>query len=670
MMTNFLNSIYVAFIVSFILLLSSITLSYNNIQKSNEILQDLSKEQIKLNYHTNRLNYEIKKNQADILESALLKKEFSSSQKQNAYVRTQDSIHSLEEFLSHNPSLPPEFSQTLAIIEKRTLGFKLIQESLIDAIQRNDSQDIEDATISFNSASKEFDKDCETLINLANTELYTNALNLTHNNNKSSESLLFSFAIAVILIGFSAYKFSTLHNRLRKELQRAQRAEDNLQKMQKQLLLYNDDLEAEIKKKSDELHNKIYTNSLSQLPNRNKLLEDIAAYDFSHMAILNIDKFQSFNDLYGEELGNVALRLSAEYLKESIKETPFFLYHLSGDEFVIVCIENLAITHQVFTNEIEKILKSFKAQQFVYEEKSFHFIMSAGVAFGGKNKILSHADMALKDAKKRNLHLSIFSDENELEKSHKENMECRQKLLYALENETIFSYFQPIVPIQSPNNPIKYESLVRLRDQEDKIIPPFNFLNVAKAIRVYHKITRFVIDNTLATIEQHGVSCSLNLSLNDIENEKTMRYFYECLESFEQSELLTVELLETEDFKNYNMVYEFCIKVRSYGVKVALDDFGSGYSNFSHILQLPVDYIKIDASLISNIDRDLSSQIMVETIVELAHKLNIATIAEFVSSEEIFTVIKDLGVDYAQGYHFGKPAEITEHIEYFEKLLS
>ena len=134
------------------------------------------------------------------------------------------------------------------------------------------------------------------------------------------------------------------------------------------------------------------------------------------------------------------------------------------------------------------------------------------------------------------------------------------------------------------------------------------------------------------------------------------------MDSFEHNELITVELLETEDFNNYKLVYDFCVKVRSFGVKVALDDFGSGYSNFSHILQLPVDYIKIDASLISNIDRDLSSQIMVETIVELAHKLNVLTIAEFVSSEEIFAVVKDLGVDYAQGYYLGKPLDINEYI--------
>ena len=142
-----------------------------------------------------------------------------------------------------------------------------------------------------------------------------------------------------------------------------------------------------------------------------------------------------------------------------------------------------------------------------------------------------------------------------------------------------------------------------------------------------------------------------------------MDYFFDLLNTYKFNELLTVELLETEDFTNYELVHDFCMRVRSYGIKVALDDFGSGYSNFSHILQLPVDYIKIDASLISNIDRDRNSRIMVETIVELAQKLNVLTIAEFVSSGEILAVVKEIGVDYAQGFFLGKPLEISEYIE-------
>jgi EAL domain-containing protein (putative c-di-GMP-specific phosphodiesterase class I) len=277
--------------------------------------------------------------------------------------------------------------------------------------------------------------------------------------------------------------------------------------------------------------------------------------------------------------------------------------------------------------------------------------------------MLAYADMALKDAKNKNIQLSIFHKDKALEKRYKDDIACHKKLKSAFKRDAIISFYQPIIPIQDSNRDVKYESLVRIRNEDGTILLPFNFLNVAKANRIYYKITKIVIRNTLETISTYQIPCSLNLSLSDIQNKKTIEHFFSILDTYKYNELLTVELLETEDFNDYAIVNDFCLRVRSYGAKIALDDFGSGYSNFSHILNLPIDYIKIDASLISNIDRDENSKIMVETIVTLAKKLNIITIAEFVSSQKIFNVVKSLGVDYAQGFHLGKPLSIEEHFK-------
>jgi EAL domain-containing protein (putative c-di-GMP-specific phosphodiesterase class I) len=278
--------------------------------------------------------------------------------------------------------------------------------------------------------------------------------------------------------------------------------------------------------------------------------------------------------------------------------------------------------------------------------------------------MLAYADMALKDAKKRNVQISIFNDDKELEKIHKDDIECKKKLIHAIDTNNIISYFQPIAPIQDGSIEIKYESLVRLREDNGNIISPFRFINVAKQNRVYHKLTKAIFHNTFEAIAKYDIPCSINISMEDIEKDKTVQMLYAKFDEFEYNHHLTIELLETEEFKDYKRVYDFCLKVRSYGIKIALDDFGAGYSNFSHALNLPIDYIKIDASLISNIDSDINSQIMVETIVGLAHKLNIQTIAEYVSSKEILEVVKRLNVDYAQGYYVGKPEPIQRHIPY------
>ena len=486
---------------------------------------------------------------------------------------------------------------------------------------------------------------------------------LKKSNNKTKTNTLYAFSLALILILFAIYKISLRHSKTEKKLALGEVTDIEQKKIQSQLIKYNDDLEKEISKKTKELHIKTNTHFLSGLPNRNKLLDDSYIYKFKQMALLNIDKFQKFNDVYGEEIGNIALKLTADFLNSEIDDDTF-LYHIGGDEFVVAVKNSTEINKTYFIEKIENILKMYKRENFLYEDKTFTFMMSAGLAFSGSKKMLAYADMALKDAKKRNIQLSIFDDDKELEKIHIEDIECHSKLTYALENKKISSYFQPIAPIQDSSLSIKYESLARMIEEDGSAIPPFKFIEVAKQNRIYHKITKAVLNNTLLNVTKYKIPCSFNISMEDIENDRTVEMLYKTFDEYEYNNLLTIELLETEEFKDYKRVYDFCIKVRSYGIKVALDDFGSGYSNFSHALNLPIDYIKIDASLISNIDRDINSQIMVETIVGLAHKLNIQTIAEFVSSKEILDVVKRLNVDYAQGYYIGKPEKIEVHIPY------
>ena len=657
------TKVYLSVIASFLFLLFPLILSYQNIESNNKMLKYLSRDQISFNYYTNKLNYDIKKNQTNILQQIMLEHKNEKIDNNKYFRDINENIIKLDKFIIKYPELSSDFKDTLTTIKKRVVAYTIVQNSLFEAIALKDKIDIEDAIVGFNDITIKFSKDTELLIDYANAKLYENIILIETNNNNSRTTLIFSFLIAIFLISFSIYRFTRLNAHLKSQLTKTEEAEQELKNAQSQLLKYNDDLEDEIAKKTQELHNKIYTSFLSGLPNRNKLLEDIRTYNFTKMAILNIDKFQSFNDVYGEEVGNIALQLTAEFLSEQIKGKELLIYHIGGDEFCIVCINSNVSVTQVFIEDIETILKNYKDEHFLYEDKSFQFMMSAGISFSGNKKMLAYADMALKDAKKRNIQLSIFNEDKELEKLHQEDIECHKKLTNAFKRNAIISYFQPIVPIQDSSKPTKYESLVRLEDEDGRIVPPFNFLDVAKANRVYYKITRAVIDNTLKVISEYKIPCSINFSLSDINNEITMKYFFEILNSYEYNELITVELLETEDFDDYDKVYNFCMKVRSYGIKIALDDFGAGYANFAHILNLPVDFIKIDASLISDIDRNQNSRIMVETIVELAKKLHIATIAEFVSSAEIFEVVERLGVDYAQGFYTGKPEDIAKHLK-------
>jgi diguanylate cyclase (GGDEF)-like protein len=637
------------------------------------MLKLLDRNQIKISFFANKLNYDIKEDQAKLLQTILLKhiqyNNIAAALKQpitidkNINSDIQHSIEKLEKYAKQNTSLSMDFLKTIYTIKNRLKAYKLVRDSLIDAVKSGDRIDIKDALYGFNNLTNKFAQETLLLIELANTDMYQKIYNLKKINQQSSYILIFSFILSVLLISIAIYKLHSLQEKLQTQLQRALVAETELKQMQHKLLSYNQDLESEVSKISSELHNKIYTSAVSGLANRNKLLEDIKSYNFIYIAILNIDKFQSFNDIYGEEIGNVAIRLTGEFLTNAIKELPLLVYHIGGDEFAIVCIQNIHTDKKTFIHIIEDILEKYKQHIFYYDDKTFKFSMSAGIADANEDKMLAYADMALKDAKQRNIQLALFDENKNLERKHKSDIECRKKIEFALKYNGILSYFQPIVPIQDRSKPTKYESLVRLKEPSGKIIAPFNFLDVAKAHRLYDKISQQVIHNTLSVIQKYKIPVSLNISLADMINVKTIDYLFETLDSFEYNHLLTIELLETEDFQNYEDVENFCARIKSYGIKIALDDFGSGYSNFSHALRLPIDYIKIDATLISKVDRDEHSKIMVETIVDLARRLQVQTIAEFVASEEIFNTVKQLGVDYAQGYHLGKPLRIEEYLE-------
>lgn len=274
----------------------------------------------------------------------------------------------------------------------------------------------------------------------------------------------------------------------------------------------------------------------------------------------------------------------------------------------------------------------------------------------GKYMIYEDAKSGLENAIKRNIEIcpsNDFSIKDQIEA--KKNLDVIKMVKKALDEYKILSYFQPIV-----NNKTqlveKYESLVRLIDEEGKIVSPFEFLGASKRGSYYNKITTRVLENSFEILKSIRTELSINLSTLDIENDETRELIYTLLENNEKDrDRLVFELLEDERVKDFTSVKTFIKKVKAMGVSIAIDDFGAGYSNFERLLEFEPDLLKIDGSLIKNIILDKYSQNVVETIVDFAKRQNIKTIAEYVENEEIFNYLNNLGVDYSQGYYFGKP---------------
>jgi len=192
-------------------------------------------------------------------------------------------------------------------------------------------------------------------------------------------------------------------------------------------------------------------------------------------------------------------------------------------------------------------------------------------------------------------------------------------------------------------------------DGSGNSIAPQYFLDISKKNKLYPRITKKILDMSFEVFADKEYEFSINICVEDMLDSLTSSYIYSKLRDYKDRIKVTFEILESERIEEYGEVKEFIKNIKELGGKISIDDFGSGYSNFEHILRLNVDYIKIDASMIKHIDTDRNSQIIVDTIVGFAKKLDIKTIAEFVHSKSIFEKVRELGVDMSQGYYFSAP---------------
>ena len=199
-----------------------------------------------------------------------------------------------------------------------------------------------------------------------------------------------------------------------------------------------------------------------------------------------------------------------------------------------------------------------------------------------------------------------------------------------------------------------------MKDSKGKIISPYFFLEKAKKINLYNEITKKVIQKSFEFFEDKNVEFSINFSISDILEKDVVDFLIQKIYEFDIGYFLTIEITESEGIDNIEEVVSFIKIVKNLGVKIAIDDFGTGYSNFSYLVKLQADFIKLDGSIIQEINKTKTAKAVVEAIVFFAQKIGIKTVAEFVSSKEIFETCKELNIDYFQGYWFDEPKNVKE----------
>jgi PAS domain S-box-containing protein/diguanylate cyclase (GGDEF)-like protein len=410
-----------------------------------------------------------------------------------------------------------------------------------------------------------------------------------------------------------------------------------------------------------ELQKQLITDRLTKIYNRLKLKNDLLNASESTLILINVDNFKDINNLFGLYFGDQVLIYIANLLKEISTKYICNCYRISADEFMLLFDKDISIEEiELVINEIEKILK---AEIFSHEEITFDIDLSYGVVQNNfsrdKNMLLSMAEIAMHTARKEHKLFDIYSRDNNLRKNYEHNFKWNKKLKLALEENRIDVFFQPIVNVKD-NNIIKYESLVRYIETDGSIIGPNDFLDVAKRSKIYHKITQKVIEISSNVFKDRHETFSINFSIEDLLNEDTIDYLLNKVNEYKLNNRVIVEILESEGIDNYIAVIDIIEKLKMNGIRIAIDDFGSGYSNFSYLVSLDIDILKIDGSLIKDIDTNKSGQSIVKSIINFTKELGIKTVAEFVCSKEIYDLLKEMDIDYFQGYYISKPLSIEQ----------
>jgi len=396
------------------------------------------------------------------------------------------------------------------------------------------------------------------------------------------------------------------------------------------------------------------TDKLTGMPNRVSLLEDLENNPIDTLALGDVKSFKAINDYYGITFGDYVIAELANYLNRVLAEKQTRCYRLYGAEFAFIPPAGLG--REAFKSLLLNALSGLDNNPIKIGDEPLDIEMYFGVAHGS-NHLLAMAEAALQHSKQdqNGSRATIFSANSH---NHLEKQLWIKTVKEALQDGRLVCHYQPIA--NAANGEIKhFETLVRLQDKNGELISPALFLPIIKPTRYYLQLTYEVLDQAIAAAKIHGCCMSVNLSAEDLAQGHTRRFIKQRLAEFGGKNLI-FEITEGESLRDFKEVREFIQMIRHYEAKIAIDDFGSGYSNFSYLVELQPDYVKIDGSIISGILTDRKSLLVTQSIIELCHRIGAKIVAEFVASDEIAALLRSLGADYLQGFAIGKPLPISQ----------
>ncbi len=380
---------------------------------------------------------------------------------------------------------------------------------------------------------------------------------------------------------------------------------------------------------------------------------------------IDLDQFKYINDTLGHAAGDKLLVEISTMLGSHVRDGDL-LSRFGGDEFTLLVYD---VDREQAPKVGENFRQLFEDYKFFYDGKSFNVTCSIGGALidhyvESADEVLSHADLSCNVAKTNGRNrVHIYNPDDSNKAGMAEDMGWAARVREMLENDRFQLVYQPIVSVNTGQID-NYEVLVRMVCDDGQIILPGGFMPAAERFGLIHSVDRWIVARAIRQLAEHhnrgaSVGFSINLSGKAFEDELLLPTIQELLsETGLDPHWLTFEITETAAIANLNAAEKFITALKNIGCQFALDDFGSGFSSFSYLKHLPVDKLKIDGSFVQGLADEAVDQAMVQSMNQIAHALGKKTVAEYVEDQATMELLKQYGVDFAQGNHIGKPKEV------------
>lgn len=456
--------------------------------------------------------------------------------------------------------------------------------------------------------------------------------------------------------------------------------------MANHIQLAHDNLQDKVHDATRMLRHQAQHDALTGLVNRqeferrlNIALNDVKTSGAHHVfCYMDLDQFKVVNDTCGHRAGDELLRQISLILSQRTREEDTFA-RLGGDEFGLLLTNCDVDNALLIAEEMRSMVEDFR---FVHDNRMFKIGVSIGMVeitddMQDLGDITSYADAACyaaKDNGRNQIHLFRYHDDD-LARRHVE-MEWVARINAAMDDNRFCLYCQPIVPLQDNNNNIFYEILIRKIDVDGTIILPMAFIPSAERYHLMSKIDRWVIHKTFSMYHQlinsdepHNFLLTINLSGTSLSDKGLLGYIKEQFILFDvPPEKICFEITETSAIINLTNTLSLMADLKSIGCKFLLDDFGSGMSSFAYLKNLPVDFLKMDGGFVKDITRNEIDLAMAKSIQSIAEAMKIKTIAEFVECADTMKLLKQMGVDYGQGFYLSSPMPIENALGNLRQL--